>query len=303
MKTAQAGLLLPVPPMGRYLCFELASSAPAMLREALRRVTPLVDGEHAVLAVGPSLVAALGLEVPGLRELPALVGPQVSVPSTPIALWCWLRGTDRGVLIHQGRALAEALAPEFKLTQVVDGFRHGRGPNGHGRDLTGYEDGTENPQDADAERAALIRQGAGLKGGSFVAVQQWLHDLDAFAAMPPAAQDAMIGRKRRGNAEIEDAPASAHVKRTAQESFSPEAFVLRRSMPWTAGEQAGLMFVAFGKSLDAFEAQLTRMVGLEDGVTDALFAMSRPVTGSYLWCPPVRQTAQGPQLDWRQLRV
>ena len=298
MKTAQAGVLLPVPPMGRYLSFDLNADQPALLREALRRVSRLVDGEHTVLAVGPKLVAALGLEVPGLRELPALAGPQVSVPSTPIALWCWLRGTDRGVLIHRGRALAEALAPALQLTQVVDGFRHGRG-----RDLTGYEDGTENPQDAAAERAALIRQGAGLKGGSFVAVQQWLHDLDAFAAMPPAAQDAMIGRKRRGNAEIEDAPASAHVKRTAQESFSPEAFVLRRSMPWTAGAQAGLMFVAFGKSLDAFEAQLTRMVGLEDGVTDALFAMSRPVTGSYLWCPPVRQTAQGPQLDWRQLRV
>ena len=39
------------------------------------------------------------------------------------------------------------------------------------------------------------------------------------------------------------APESAHVKRTAQESFSPEAFVLRRSMPWADCGQAGLAFL------------------------------------------------------------
>ena len=70
--------------------------------------------------------------------------------------------------------------------------------------------------------------------------------------------------------EIVDAPASAHVKRSAQESFEPEAFILRRSMPWAEGARGGLNFVAFGKSFDAFEAQLKRMAGAEDGITDVL---------------------------------
>jgi putative iron-dependent peroxidase len=105
--------------------------------------------------------------------------------------------------------------------------------------------------------------------------------------MSPEAQDHMIGRRRSDNEEIDEAPPSAHVKRTAQESFDPEAFVLRRSMPWSSGQQAGLMFVAFGHTLDAFEAQLHRMAGLDDGITDALFGMSKPVTGAYFWCPPV----------------
>jgi putative iron-dependent peroxidase len=48
------------------------------------------------------------------------------------------------------------------------------------------------------------------------------------------------------------------------------------------------MFVAFGKTLDAFEIQLRRMAGLEDGIADALFRFSRPVNGAYYWCPPVR---------------
>jgi putative iron-dependent peroxidase len=39
------------------------------------------------------------------------------------------------------------------------------------------------------------------------------------------------------------------------------------------------------------------MVGAEDGVTDALFKFTRPVSGSYLWCPPMRKG----KLDLRAL--
>ncbi len=97
-----------------------------------------------------------------------------------------------------------------------------------------------------------------------------------------------MGRRKSDNEELDDAPESAHVKRTAQESFAPEAFVVRRSMPWSNEQGAGLMFTAFGCTLDAFEAQLRRMSGQEDGITDALYRFSRPITGGYYWCPPVK---------------
>jgi putative iron-dependent peroxidase len=29
------------------------------------------------------------------------------------------------------------------------------------------------------------------------------------------------------------------------------------------------------------------MTGQEDGITDGLFRFTRPLTGSYFWCPPV----------------
>jgi putative iron-dependent peroxidase len=138
-----------------------------------------------------------------------------------------------------------------------------------------------------------------LDGSSFVAVQRWVHQFGRFEAMSADQQDRSIGRHRVGNAEIDDAPPSAHVKRTAQESFSPPAFVVRRSMPWAGGLDSGLMFVAFGRSLDAFEAQLRRMLGQEDGIIDALFRFTRPVTGAYYWCPPL---ADG-RLDLRALRI
>ena len=231
-----------------------------------------------VVGVGAATVARMGKSVAGLREPPCLEGRGVSIPASPAALWCWLRGDDRGALVHRGREIANTIADAFVLDSVVDSFRYDGG-----RDLTGYEDGTENPKGPAAIQAAFAADGS-----SFVAVQRWSHDLSRFAARSAQEQDEVFGRRRTDNEEMADAPASAHVKRTAQESFEPAAFVLRRSMPWADGSGEGLVFVAFGRSFEAFEAQLRRMVGLEDGIVDALFGFTRPLSTSYFWCPPVR---------------
>ncbi len=187
--------------------------------------------------------------------------------------------------MHRARAIEAVTADVFKVDAVVNGFRHREG-----RDLTGYVDGTENPKGAKALRTAFLTgKGAGLDSSSFVAVQQWLHNFSAFDAMSMREQDNAMGRRRRDNVELDSAPESAHVKRTAQESFDPEAFVLRRSMPWIDGPRAGLMFTAFAASFDAYEAQMRRMAGIDDGVMDGLFRFTRPITGTYYWCPPVKR--------------
>ena len=282
MTHAQPGILAPVPPFARYLF--LVAIPESDIRAELLALKALADGDQTVIGLGRSLVLALGHEIDGLASFPHHAGARVEVAATPVALWCWLRGDDRGVLVHRSRMIEKALSGAFRVCQVIDAFRYGSG-----RDLTGYEDGTENPRDDAAIDAAIVRgQGAGFDGGSFVAVQQWLHDFDSFESMTADEQDRAIGRRRSDNHELEDAPPSAHVKRTAQESFEPEAFVLRRSMPWADEHSAGLVFVAFGKSFSAFDAQLRRMVGGEDGVTDALFKFTRPVSGAYFWCPPIK---------------
>jgi putative iron-dependent peroxidase len=295
MIPAQPGILEAVPPLARYVSFTLATDASASgaLPDAMKKLAAAADGKSLVVGIGPGLVAALGAGVPGLRELPPIQGQGVDVPSTPIALWCWLRGDDRGDLLHLSRRLVALLHPALKLRHVVDAFRHKTG-----RDLTGYEDGTENPQGELAQEAALVHgAGPGLDGSSYLAVQQWVHDFDAFDLLEETDRDHHFGRRLSDNFELEDSPTSAHVKRTAQESFEPPAFMLRRSMPWAMSMQSGLMFVAFGNSHRSFEVQMRRMAGEEDGVVDAMFSISKPVSGSWLWCPPVVQT----HLDLRQL--
>lgn len=280
---AQPSILPGVPRVARYLTFSCSpGSDPVESRASVRALN--ID-EQMVVGIGEPLLAHWGGAVDGLRTFPALSGPDVQVPSTQQALWFWLRGSDQGKLVNRSIVIADSLGESFRLEQVVDGFKHGDADLG--MDLTGYEDGTENPVGDAAVAAAFVQDGApGIAGSSFVAVQQWVHDLRRFASFPQAEQDHIIGRRKSDNEEIEDAPQSAHTKRTEQESFDPEAFVLRRSMPFADPDCEGLMFVAFGKSFDAFEAQLRRMVGLEDGVTDGLFRFSSATTGGYYWCPP-----------------
>lgn len=278
----QTGIMKGVPALARHLFFALESVA--QLPDALSRLAPLADGDATVVGLGESLVRAAGGRIDGLRPFPTLGGSPVDIPSTQHGMWCWLRGDDRGELLHRSRRIEAALAPALRLVQATDAFRYGSG-----LDLTGYEDGTENPEGDEAVAVAFTSSGAdALHGGSFAAVQHWRHDLDHFERLQGNEQDHIIGRRKSDNEELEDAPASAHVKRTAQESFDPEAFVLRRSMPWSDGTQSGLVFLAFGHSFDAFEAQLRRMAGLDDGIVDALFRFSQPVTGGYYWCPPTR---------------
>lgn len=286
MDTAQSGILLPVPAQCRFMTFSLKPGADPT--EALRALKDHGSDDGMVVGIGKSVVSALGKEVAGLRSFPSLVGPGVDIPATPAGLWVWLRGDDLGKLVHSGNALKSLLSSAFRAEDVVDGFKFDETPEGMGRDLTGYEDGTENPEDDEAVDAAIVQgAGPGLDGSSFVAAQKWVHELDTFNRMGAEERDHTIGRRISDNEEIDDAPESAHVKRTAQEDFEPEAFVVRRSMPWVGPDSEGLEFVAFGATLDSYEAQLTRMSGLEDGTVDALFRFSRPVTGAYFWCPPV----------------
>ncbi len=282
MSYSQKGILAPIPAVCRYLV--LQSRPDANISDALNLIAGLAIDEDVVLGLGAGFVSNLKINVPGLRAHPVLSGSGCKVPSTQADLWCWIRGSDQGAVLHIARSVISQLSAGFSLIQQVNGFKYG-----DGRDLTGYEDGTENPENEAAMHAAIVSGSSqALNGSSFVAVQQWQHDLCVFDRFSQSEAGDLIGRRRHDNVEIEEAPASAHVKRTEQESFEPEAFLVRRSMPWADATGERMMFVAFSHSFDAFEAQLRRMVGLDDGIIDGLFRFTRPITGGYYWCPPVK---------------
>lgn len=282
MGLSQPGILLPVPPLSRYMEFGAVNDLDPAAGLEFLAAQPV--SEDVVFGIGPGLIQRLGRSIDGLQTFPSLSGPGCAVPSTQAEIWCWVRGADRGEIALTGKSISKGLGPAFRCDRLVDGFFYDGG-----RDLSGYMDGTENPDGDDAVKAAITEgAGAGLDGGSFVGVQQWRHDLEYFEALSQAEQDNVFGRRRSDDEEFDEAPPSAHVKRTAQESFDPEAFMVRRSMPWADSSGEGLIFVAFGCSLNAFDAVLRRMVGQDDGIIDGLFRFTHPMSGSYFWCPPVK---------------
>ena len=276
----QSAILFPQRRYARYISANRRLGIHSSELQAALEFLPV--GAGLIVGIGPGLASLLGCDREELRCFPAMSGKGIEVPSTQSDLWLWVNAEDPRERIDVSARVTEQLSSCFSRVHEVDGFKHDATSSGLGRDLTGYEDGTENPNGPAAKSAALADDGS-----SFVAVQQWKHDLLSFVAQPESERDRMIGRRQSDNEELDDASESAHVKRIAQESFDPEAWVLRRSLPWSDKSGEGLMFVAFGKSFDAFEVQMRRMAGLDDGVIDACFRFSRPQTGGYFWCPPV----------------
>ena len=275
MASPQPAILEPVPASARFVTFGLAPGADP--RPALARLAQAPHDERTVLGFGAPVVRG---SLDGLRPFPSDL---TLFPSTQAAVWAYLAHPDRGAAFDAGRALYRLLGDAFLVVEEIDAFKYRSG-----RDLSDFEDGTENPKGDAAVEAAIVQgRRAGLDGGSFVAVQRWVHDLAAVESMAEAAREATIGRRRVSNEEMPDAPESAHVKRTAQESFDPPAFIVRRSMPWGGVLAHGLYFVAYGESLDRFERQLRRMAGRDDGILDGILSFSRAQTGGYYFCPPV----------------
>jgi porphyrinogen peroxidase len=290
MNTHQVGINADVPACAIYLFLSREAGADiAASSAALERISARCDGDSAVLGTSAVLMNALGRCVPGLVQFPQFEQAKIDLPITQSDVWVWLRGSDFGDLFHASRALTACCSGVFKVDASYQAFKHKKG-----HDLTGFEDGTENPKGNKALRTAFVAPSSKasdhrLVGSSFVAVMPWEHNFKQFDGMSTKMRNHAVGRDLLTNKELASAPKSAHVKRTAQEDFSPEAFSLRRSMPWARDDHGGLMFVSFGHSFASFEAQLKRMSGAEDGVIDGLFSFSRPVGGGYYWCPPVRR--------------
>ena len=273
--THQPAILAPCTAVGRTLLFRIAPGAD--VNRALKKLRKDVSPDCGVIGIGEPTFLALGRKIEGLRTFPSMSGAAVSIPSTQEALCFLLRGPDRGVLFDWTQEIRGIVGDAFVLVDVNDTFVY------HGnKDLTRFEDGTENPKDDDAVAAAIRPDSS-----SFVVVQRWVHDLSRFRGLGESEREMLIGRRAESNEEIEDAPDSAHVKRAAQEDYDPPAFMVRRSMPWASATQEGLEFIAHVESLDRYERVLHRMLGHDDGIVDGLFQFSRPVTGGYYWCPPV----------------
>jgi putative iron-dependent peroxidase len=165
-----------------------------------------------------------------MHAFPSFPGAPVAVPSPPADLWCWIRGDDRGRLILRADQIKALLDDAFECVDETDAFRHGSG-----RDLTGYEDGTENPTVQDAIDTAFVANAPqGIEGSSFVAIQKWSHDLQLFNPLPARERDEVMGRHIRDNSEMDDAPKCAHVNLTRKlrprsDASSPINGLVRRS--------------------------------------------------------------------------
>lgn len=267
-------------PHGRFLVFNLKECKHADLKLLLKSLS--ID-EAIIIGFGKKLLEKLAMEVEDYHEFPVIKG-LVSLEVTHGDLFVFVRDDEPGIVAIRALQIKHKLTKFFEIRRQVNGFKYLGEQDGYGHDLTGYEDGTENPL-ADEAVKAVVRE----DGSTFVALQQWQHDLIKFDSYSQEEKDAIIGRRLSDNSELSDGPATSHVNRTDQGTFDIDATILRRSMPWSNEHGEGLMFMSFCENLERFEVQMRRMVGQEDGLVDSLFRFSKVVNSAYFYCPAVEK--------------
>ena len=160
------------------------------------------------------------------------------------------------------------------------------------RDLLGFVDGTENPEGGAARAAVLIGdEDPAFAGGSYVVVQKYLHDLDAWDALPVEEQERAIGRTKLSDIELPDdvKPADSHVAlNTIVDEDGEERQIVRVNMPFgrVGAAEFGTYFIGYARSPDVIEQMLTNMfVGNPPGTHDRILDFSTAVTGNLFFVP------------------
>jgi putative iron-dependent peroxidase len=199
------------------------------------------------------------------------------MPATQHDAVLWLSGSAYDVIFDVARA---AIAKLQGLATVVE--ETSSWPYRHDRDLTGFIDGTENPDLIDAPDLVLVPEGNPGAGGTILLLQKWAHDAAAWESLTVAKQEQVIGRAKLDSVELEDKAQDSHVASTDQDTFGK---IFRRNMPYGTVTDHGTMFVGFSSEQRPLSSMLESMAGLTSGVRDALTLYTRAVTGAYYFVP------------------
>jgi porphyrinogen peroxidase len=206
--------------------------------------------------------------------------------STPGDLLFHIRAKRMDVCFEMATQITERIGSAVAQADEVHGFRYF-----DDRDLIGFVDGTENPSGQDANDAVIVgEEDAAFAGGSYVIVQKYLHDMDGWNGLPTEAQEAIIGRKKQSNIELDDSvkPTSAHNALTTIVEDGKEIKILRDNMPFGRAAQGefGTYFIGYSRSPHTTELMIENMfVGRPPGNYDRLLDFSRAVTGSLFFAP------------------
>jgi putative iron-dependent peroxidase len=178
--------------------------------------------------------------------------------------------------------IGDVVSPEDE----VHGFRYF-----DDRDIIGFVDGTENPQDQAAMEAVFIgEEDREFARGSYVIVQKYLHDVDGWNALSTEAQERIIGRTKLSDIELDDSikPTCAHNALTTIAEDGKEVKILRDNMPFghVSSGEFGTYFIGYSRAPRRIEQMLENMfIGRPPGNYDRLLDFSRAVTGNLFFVP------------------
>jgi putative iron-dependent peroxidase len=137
----------------------------------------------------------------------------------------------------------------------------------------------------------VAEEDASSAGGSYIVVQKYVHDLKAWRALSTEQQEAIIGRTKLDNIELDDAASGQQAHKTLttiEDENGDEHSILRDNMPFGSpgSGEFGTYFIGYSRRLWVIEKMLQRMfVGDPPGLHDRLLDFSKPLTGTTFFAP------------------
>jgi len=243
---------------------------------------------------GTSIVLGIGFEAWNLLELPqdmpqeftpftAICGDKHTAVSTRGDLHLHIRSNQHSFCVDAAFVISNVLQHVAHNIEEVHGFRYW-----DGRSILGFVDGTENPKGHERKHFGVIgTEDINYQGGSYLFVQKYIHDMQAWNALSVKEQEQAIGRSKDLDIELSDElkPSNAH---TALANIGEDEKVIRDNMPFgKAGtNEMGTYFIAYARSFSTIKKMLTNMfVGNPPGNYDRILDFSEAKTGTLFFVP------------------
>lgn len=280
-------LVVTVDPGGEPVARELLSDLPGLQRAVGFRVPG--GNLTCVAGIGSQAWDRLfsGPRPAELHPFRELIGAKHRAVSTPGDLLFHIRAARMDLCFGLASQIMDRLRGAVTVRDEVYGFKYF-----DVRDLLGFVDGTENPVGPAASAAVLIGdEDPQFAGGSYVIVQKYIHDLQAWNALPVEAQEKVIGRTKLSDIELDDAvkPADSHVALTTiTDPDGTQRQILRDNMPFgSVGRgEFGTYFIGYARTPTVTEKMLENMfLGDPPATHDRILDFSTAVTGTLFSVP------------------
>ncbi|HEY3869947.1 MAG TPA: Dyp-type peroxidase [Actinocrinis sp.] len=288
LTAAAVFLIAGIEPGGEQAAWDVLDDLPALTRSVGFRAPGA--GLTCVAGIGSEAWDRLftGPRPAELHPFEHLQGPRHTAPATPGDLLFHIRARRMDLCFELAAQIMRRVGGALSVLDEVHGFKYF-----DERDLMGFVDGTENPVGRAATAAAHVSAEAdpGFAGGSYVIVQKYLHDLEAWNRLPVDEQERVVGRTKLDDIELPDEvkPADSHVALTTiVDEDGEERQIVRDNMPFgrVGIGEFGTYFIGYAATPGVTEQMLRNMfLGSPPGRTDRILEFSTAVTGVLFFVP------------------
>lgn len=265
-----------------------------VIKEALASVRADAEsqGVEACLMFGPTLLADLTDDIPeDFQPYPGYSSEDGKVAkATQEELLLWVHSDHKDRNWNTQYQLRTALKGHMAVARETIAWIYGAS-----LDLTGFIDGTGNPEPHRQQECAIVPDGSPGAGGSHAIAQRWVHDLDYFFSLSPDDQENLFGRTRANSVRLDKQVPTSHLSHvelrdgeTADASKPKRNEIVRRSTPYALHDgTVGLYFLGFCKDQAPLRERMEAIYGMNGQVRDALTDYSTPASGSFYFAPSV----------------